>query len=164
MHSIKILVDTREQDTPSLHMRLAGLGCPYERKKLDCGDYGASYTDNNGQSVILPVAIERKMALDELCACFTRERERFQREFERAAESGIKIYLLVENASWENAFAGRYRSKVNPDALIASVLAWSIRYGFQVFFCKPESTGKLIYKIMKYELKEMLENDSGGTS
>lgn len=161
LQSMTILVDTREQDTPALHKRLNGLGCTYERQKLDCGDYGAAYTDRDGQRALLPVAVERKMALDELCCCFTRERDRFKREFERARDANIKFYLLVENASWENVLAGKYRSKLNPEALIASVLAWSIRYGFQVIFCKPESTGKLIYKIMRYELKERLENDSG---
>lgn len=161
LQSMTILVDTREKDTPVLHKRLDGLGCTYERKKLECGDYGATYTGRDGLRAVLPVAVERKMALDELCSCFTRERERFKWEFERAKNLGIKLYLLVENASWENVFAGKYRSKFNPEALIASVLAWSIRYSFQVIFCKPESTGKLIYKIMRYELKERLENGGG---
>lgn len=161
LKSITILVDTREQDTPALHRRLSGLGCAYRRQKLDSGDYGAEYTDRDGQCVALPIVVERKMALDELCNCFTRGRERFKREFERAKDAGNKMYLLVENANWENAFSGKYRSKLNPESLIASLLAWSIQYGFQVFFCKPESTGKLIYKIMRYELKELLENDGG---
>lgn len=157
LESMVVLVDTREQDTPALKTRLEGLGCPYERCKLDYGDYACRYINPAGNPQILPVFIERKMSLDELCTCFTRERKRFENEFMRIKEANIKPYLLVENASWEKVFSGTYRSKLNPSSLIASILAWSVRYRIRVTFCKSDTSGKLIYKILYYELKEFLE-------
>lgn len=69
------------------------------------------------------------------------------------------MYLIVENADWSKVFDGSYRSRLNPNALIASILAWSIRYNIQFIFCKPSECGKLIYKILYYHAKEVLEHD-----
>ena len=157
LESMKILVDTREQDTAALRARLEAFSCPWERRKLDFGDYGCAYITRGGEPAVLPVAVERKMSLDELCACFTKGLARFEREFLRAKEAGGRLYLLCENASWEKVLCGRYRSRMNPDALAASILAWSVRYGLQLLFCKPEHTGTLIQRILRYELKELLE-------
>ena len=35
LDSMVILVDTREQDTPRLRLRLNKMECPYERQKLN---------------------------------------------------------------------------------------------------------------------------------
>ena len=114
LDSMVILVDTREQDTPSLRRRLELIKCPWERQKLDFGDYSAKCRLPDGEWLDLSpkVAVERKMSFDELCACFCRGRQRFTREFERARKAGATVYLLIENASWENAFAGKYHSKM----------------------------------------------------
>ena len=88
LDSMVILVDTREQDTTSLRRRLELMNCPWERQKLDFGDYSAKCRLPNGEWLDLSpkVAVERKMSFDELCACFCRGRQRFTREFERARE------------------------------------------------------------------------------
>lgn len=163
LDSMVILVDTREQDTPSLHRRLEFAGCPWERKKLDFGDYSAKCRLPDGEWLDLSprVAVERKMSFDELCACFCRGRGRFTREFERAKAAGAAVYLLIENASWENALAGKYRSKMNPKSFVASITAWLARYRCQVIFCKAETTGVLIHEILYRELKEVLESEGG---
>ena len=160
LESMVILYDTREQDTPALRKRLEGFQCPSRRSKLDYGDYSCEYTNTQGELVSMDkkVVIERKMSLDELCTCFTSGRDRFQREFERAKNDGAKVYLLVEDGNFEKMLNGKYRSKLHPNSLIASYLAWSIRHNIQLFFCKAETTPKLIYKILYYELKEYLEN------
>lgn len=163
LKSMEILVDTREQPTERARERFGLFSCPYRRVKLDYGDYSVNCTLPNGKLLydseqIYPfVAIERKMNLDELAMCFCKERKRFEAEFIRAKEHGGKIYLIVENASWENLIAGKYRSKFNSKAFLASILAWEARYGLQLFFCKSETTGKLIYEILYRELKEYLE-------
>lgn len=155
LDSMVILVDSREQDTEQARARYEAFGCPWERRKLDFGDYTAVFSCLSLENI---VHIERKMNLSELCACFTRDRDRFKREFERARQAGAKIYLLIENASWDAAYAGRYRSKMNPAALIASMLAWLARFDCQIIMCKAESSGKLIHDILYREAKEMLEN------
>ena len=156
---LTILVDTREQDTPQARKRLEGMELPYERRKLDFGDYSAKCAMPDGNEVDFSdqFAIERKMSLDELCGCYCQSRERFTREFERARCKGAKIYLLIENATWENIYAGKYRSKMSSPALTASVLAWLARYNCQVIFCKAETSGKLIRDILYREVKERLE-------
>jgi ERCC4-type nuclease len=153
------LVDSREQDTSRLRARLKQMNCPNERMKLDFGDYSAKFPMPSGEwfSLADKVAVERKMHLDELCACYCRERERFAREFERAKEAGAKIYLLIEDATWENAYNGKYRSQMRSSALIASMLAWLARYDCQMIFCKAETSGKIIKDILYREGKERME-------
>ena len=85
------------------------------------------------------------------------ERKRFEREFERARQSGAKVYLLVEDGSWEDAYSGKYRSRMSPESLVASIQAWLARYNCQVIFCQPKTTGRLIHDILYRELKERLE-------
>ena len=151
-----VLVDTREQDTARLRVRLKDMKCEHERCKLDFGDYSAK-VPVNGEWLTLNVAIERKMDLDELAQCYCNGRKRFEREFERAQTAGAKIYLLVENATWEDAYTGNYRSKMSPQALIASILAWLSRYRCQVIFCRQRTSGRLIYDILYREAREHLE-------
>ena len=151
------LVDSREQDTPRLRRRLRDIGIPHERQKLDAGDYSAKFPLPDGSWKTVNVAVERKMSLDELANCYCSGRGRFQREFERAQKTGTKLYLLVENATWESLYAGRYRSRMKPNSFVASLLAWLARYNCQVIFCKPETTGKLIHDTLYREGKEMLE-------
>ena len=93
LDSMVILVDTREQDTPRLRLRLRRMGCPWERQKLDFGDYSAKFRLPTGDfwTLACRVAVERKMSLDELCQCYTKGRDRFQREFERAKNTGAKL-------------------------------------------------------------------------
>ncbi len=160
LESITVLVDTREQDTPQARKRLEGMKLPYERQKLDFGDYSAKCTLPNGDELNFSdmFAIERKMNLDELCGCYCRSRERFTREFERAREKNAKLYLLIENATWEKVYEGKYRSKMSAGALKASMLAWLSRYNCQLIFCKAETSGKLIADIIYREVKERLEH------
>lgn len=161
LESMVCLVDTREQDTPRLRARLKDMGCQWERKKLDFGDYSVKcdILDLSGN-----VTVERKMDLDELCNCYCKDRKRFEREFELAKQSGAKVYLLVEDGSWEDAYSGKYRSRMSPESLVASIQAWLARYNCQVIFCQPQTTGRLIRDILYRELKEALEKyepDSG---
>lgn len=160
LESMVILVDTREQPTQKLKSRLEIIGLPYERKKLDQGDYSCKCILPGGEELDFSsrVSIERKMDIDELCLCFGKERKRFEREFVRAQENGCKIYLLVENGNWEKAYNGKYQSHYNPKALIASINAFRARYSMQIDFCKEETTGRLIKDILYRELKEYLLN------
>ena len=93
LDSMKIICDTREQPTERSRQRYDSFGVPYERRKLEYGDY--TYTAQKpdgtwlyeGDEKVYPyIAIERKYSLDELAMCFTSERDRFEREFKRAKE------------------------------------------------------------------------------
>jgi len=159
LKTLTVLVDTREQPTMRYRKRLKAMGVPFERRKLDFGDYSAKVIlpTNDEISLQEAVCIERKMNIDELCNCYCQGRKRFTKEFDRAKEKGAKIYLLIESGSWESIYSGRYRSLMKPNALTASVLAWLARYNCQIIFCHPDSTGRLIKDILYREMKERLE-------
>ena len=160
LDDMRIIADTREQDTAAFRRRFAACEPVPEisRRKLDFGDYTAETTIGNDVICLADtVAIERKMSLDELAMCFGRERGRFEREFQRAQAKGARIYLAVENASWENLLAGRYRSKLPPKAFAASLAAWTARYNIVPVFCKAESFGRVAQIILRYELRNYLE-------
>ena len=160
LKNLTLIVDTREQDTDRLRRRIKQTGLSFVRQKLDFGDYSAKTTLDNGTEfdISSSVSIERKMNLDELCACCCKGRKRFTREFDRAKLAGAKVYLLIENANWEKAYNGSYRSKMSPQALTASLFAWLARYNCQIIFCKEETSGKIIREILYREMKERLEN------
>ena len=154
------LVDTREQDTPRLRARLAQMGCKHRREKLNFGDYSAEFPLPDGTTLSLAneVAIERKMDLGELCHCFCQDRTRFRKEFERAQDAGAKMYLVIEDADWEKAYNGQYRSQMKPKSLVASIFAWLARYECQIIMCQAKTSGKIIREILYREGKERLEN------
>jgi len=160
MKSFKIYVDDREHETDALNERISHFNCPAEWHRLDYGDYSATVTldDDTEFSLENKVVIERKMDIAELCKCFTSDRERFKREFERAAEAGAKTYLLIERGSWEWAYSGAYRSKMSPNSLIGSLTTWLARYNCQIIFCQQKTTGRLIYDILFHEMREALYN------
>lgn len=154
LSSMIVFVDTREQNTIRAKKRLSQVNAPIERVALSFGDYSAKC---DALDLRDKVAIERKMDLTELAHCYCQDRRRFEREFERAKETGAKLYLLVENGSLDEAYSGHYRAKVHPNSLTASMLAWLARYNCQLLFCKEENSGKVIHDVLYRELKERLE-------
>lgn len=164
LKTFKILVDSREQRTDKALKRYESFSAAWERATLSYGDYtynvrlpSGHWLLDQGEAVKGLCVIERKMSLDELASCFTHSRDRFEREFLRASEQGAKVHLLVEGASWENLINGKYRSKFTPNAYLASLLAWQVRYNIQLYFCKSETSGRLIKEILYRDLKERLE-------
>ena len=158
METFTIVYDTREHETEKLQQRLKSFGCPVVRKKLPFGDYSAFCTLPSGEIFSLEdrVCVERKEHFDELASCYTSQRARFTREFERAKEAGAKLYLLVEMASWEKAYSGIYKSKMTPQSLIGSMTTWFARYNCSPLFCQPDTTGKLIHDVLIKEMREAL--------
>lgn len=158
LKNIVVLVDTREQNTPALRRRLKDIGFQNERQKLDFGDYSAkTYIGDTEYDFSNKFCIERKMSLDEICACFCSGRKRFEKEFQRAKDAGAKTYLLIEKADFEKVYSGEYRSMMNPNSLVASLLAWLARYDCQLLFCEPGTTGQLIRDVIYREIKERFE-------
>lgn len=154
-----VIVDTREQTNEKAVERWKSFGCPIVREKLDFGDYSARFIVDGKVVFDLSkaVTIERKYDLTEIAACFCGQRDRFIREFERAKNAGAKTYLLIENASWEKAYNGSYRSQMSPKAMIASLTTWLARYNCQLIMCRAETSGKLIAEILKREAKERMQ-------
>ena len=164
LQSIEILVDTREQPTRRAMKRYERFKCPHRRCTLSYGDYSYNATLPDGNKIydvaetISPACvIERKMSLDELAALFCKGRDRFVKEFERARECNARIFMIVENANWENLLNGKYRTKMNAKAFVASLVTFMVRYNMNLVFCKEETSGDLIKEILYRDLKERLE-------
>lgn len=168
LDNFEIIVDTREQVTYRSEDRYKGFGVPYRRQTLNYGDYtynvliNGKDLHNKSCKVNGLCVIERKQNLDELAACFTRGRERFEREFERASDNNAKSYLLIENGSWDMIFEGQYRSRFRPKSFLASICAWQVRYNLTVVFCSSKHSGKLIKEILYRDIKERLERGEFG--
>ena len=168
LNTFQILVDNREQATPKAVERYKSFGVPYKRATLNYGDYCGIITLNDSEiydtahSVKASCVIERKMSLDELAMCFTRGRDRFRREMERAASNDSTVYLLVENATYEGIIKHRYRSRFSPSAFLASLTAWTVRYNLRPIFCKADTSGQLIKEILYRDMKERLERGEYG--
>jgi hypothetical protein len=79
------------------------------------------------------------------------------REFERLKISHTKAFILVENATWENILNGKYNSKMTPQSLLSSILAWVSRYNVVPIFCKAETTPRMIRELLYREAREILE-------
>lgn len=164
LSTFRVVVDTREQMTPRAAHRMKAIETPIERGTLNYGDYAANVDIdgkpllNTAETMRPACVIERKMNLDELAACLGRERGRFIRELERAKEEKAKVYLLVEDATWEKIFSHGYRSKLHPNAFFSSLLAFQARYGLTVVFCSQLVSGRIIREILYRELKEVLES------
>ena len=167
LSTFRVIADTREQNTPRAKERFEALG-DHQRATLDYTDYCGQITLPTGElyditETIRPkCCIERKMSLDELASCFTRGRDRFRREMERAAANNSVIYLLIENGSYEAIINHRYRSKYHPTAFLASLTAWTVRYNLRPVFCKAGTSGALIKEILYRDMKERLERGEFG--
>lgn len=169
LKSMQILIDSNEQLTDLARKRYSGFSVPYLRQKLDYGDYTYNFTLPDGsvlhdpdQRVFGDIVIERKMSLTELSANLCQEKARFKREFQRARDHGAKIYLLVEDASWEKLINGRYSTKFHPNAYLAALLGVMAEFDVSPIFCKQELSGKLINDILYRELKKRLERGDYG--
>jgi len=169
LKSMTVLVDSREQDTERARWRYASIGLPVERCTLDYGDYSYNATLPDGRRIydisgrVRPtVAIERKMSLDELAECFGNSRDRFEREFSRAAAAGAQMWLLVEGASWEGIYDHRYQSRMVPQSFAGSVFAFSRRYNLRLAFCSERTTGRIIRGILTRDLEDRLKGGEFG--
>ncbi len=150
---LRVIIDTREQRNEHISAYLTRKKVASEQRKLDVGDYSAELSDGSFERSFV---IERKRNLDEICGNFTSDRERFERELLRAKAYGIKVFLLIEDASWNDVFLHNYRSKLSEKALMASLLSWQVRYNVTVIFCKKENSPQVIHGLLYYAAREEL--------
>ena len=150
---LTVITDTREQENAHVLKYLDGKKIPHILRKLDIGDYSAQLDDMTFERDII---VERKHNLDEICGNLTADRDRFEREFLRATAYGTKVYLLIENATWDDVFLHNYRSKLSEKSLAASLLSWSARFNVTVLFVNSGNSGRIIHGILYYYTREKL--------
>ena len=158
LSTMVICVDSREHATAEAKKRWESFGVPYRIQALKSGDYTSEFLLPNGEKFSLEnhAVIERKLGLSEICGNFCQNRARFIREFDRIKEAGAKAYVVIEGASWEAIYNHRYHSKMDPQALVASLTAWMARYNAHIIFCRADTFPKLCREILYREAKEIL--------
>lgn len=155
---ITIIIDTREKKNDHIIKVLDQMKIKYVHKKLDAGDYAFKYNyyDSNEISKCI---IERKNSLDELATNFTKHRDRFVREFKKLTEDNC-IHLVIENTTLNDLICGKYRSNINRNSFIASLLSFESRYNIKVHFVEGNYSAFWITKLFYayyYATKKRLE-------
>ena len=97
-------------------------------RKLDIGDYTLQGFEDQ-------FAVERK-ELGDFISCMINKkdcenRDRFERELERAKEKLHRLWILVE-ADFADVLAGRFRSEIKVNAVVATIFAWLNRFPIQI--------------------------------
>ncbi|MEW6080843.1 MAG: ERCC4 domain-containing protein [Bacillota bacterium] len=147
--SLTVLHDTREQENGHILAWLDGQGIPHHRRSLETGDYSIMLPACPGlgffRKTYFAAAIERKGSVDELVETL-KDRTRFENECIRGRQLDF-FALLVEDADgFGKIVRGDYRSQYNPKALLASLTAFSHRYGFPVIYLAPDLSARWIHE------------------
>lgn len=123
----QVLIDSREQLPYAL---------PGTKEAIKTGDYTI-----RGKEEIF--SIERKSLPDMVACCCEPGRDRFGRELERA--KAFRRFWLVIEGSFGDIIGHNYRSKIHPNSVIGSLLAWSVRVpGLKVILAGNRQNGELI--------------------
>jgi len=136
MIDFTIAVDSREQRPYSFN------GYPTTVKTLQVGDYSIVGLEEH-------ISIERKEVGD-LIGCLSFDRDRFERELYKS--KSLDYFALVIEGSLKELANGEYRSKMQPQSVIQSLMAFSIRYNLPIFFAEHRQFGQRITEslLIKY--------------
>ena len=123
-----IAVDTREQKP----YRFPN----FEVKTLATGDYSIVGLEDK-------VAVERKSHADAY-ASLGGQRARFERELERLSQ--MRYAAIVVECSLQDFMKAPPLSRMNPQAAVASILGWSVKYRVCVFFAGDRRHGNALVR------------------
>ena len=140
------MCDTRERKNDHIIAYLDRHGIPWEKRKLDIGDYMI-----DGQPGLV---VDRKQSLGEVAMnLYSADRVRFYNEIRRAHDAGIRLIILCEQGGaiksfedipkWQNKYG-----KVTGRKLQDAILNLEMAYGVPVLFCDKRSTGRRIVEIL----------------
>ncbi len=156
LDDITILTDTREQKNAHITNYFDEKLIAHKSKALQVGDYSV-YLPRVPELIDRPVyydrciAVERKANLDELAGNFTRERERIKNEFARA--SNMRLFLMIEDSTFEDLIKGNYRSQYKPSAFAASLLSMEAEYNLKIMFLKRQYSGYFIHMVLRHYVR-----------
>lgn len=153
-----IIVDTREQRNEHIISYFEKHKIPWCNEKLDYGDYSIKLKSKIADRYIYctdVVTIERKRSLDEISTNLTKERERFHNEFRK---SDGKIYLLIENACYEDIELGNYNTQFNNKAFRKSLSSFEQKYNLHVHYQKNDkASGLFIYETLTAAITKIVK-------
>ena len=157
LKSMVVLVDTREKENKHITDFFDKYKIEFRFATLNYADYTFYLPRNNDLGIIRDmcfdnlIAIERKNSLEELSGNLAQNRQRFEDELLRAS---ARITLMVEDASYDDIYNKKYRTKLSEKAFTASIATFKHRYNMDVQFVSKENAGKFIYTEFYYWLRE----------
>lgn len=163
LKGITIIVDIRENENRHIIEYFKSKGLNFIERKLEYGDYSflcPSIPDLGFEepfSMEQRIAIERKHSLDELSGNLAQNRERFERELERAQSDRAKLILMVEGGSWDKIIEHKYRTDLNEKSYLASLFTFIHRYNIDIQFIPAKYAGIFIYSQFYYFLREEIK-------
>lgn len=153
-----IVVDTREQKNQHITKWFDEKGIKWCNEKLDWGDYTIKtdcphiFRDLHLQDICV---VERKANLEEISSNLTHNRDRFDAEFLRSKGT---VYLLIENAVYEDIDLGNYSTKFNQKAFRASLRRFEHAYKLHIHYQKDTTySGAFIYDKLTGALERLLK-------
>ena len=137
--------DSRERKNEHILRYFDRHGIDYEIRKLDVGDY----MFEGGT-----ISVDTKRWVDELASNMLNRNDhaRFLREAKRAADSGVKLIVLLETSKykaipdlreWRSKYSG-----ITGRALMDAIYKTHIAYGVEFLFCPKISTGRRIIELL----------------
>ena len=138
--------DSRERKNEHILRYFDRHGIDYEIRKLDVGDYMLDGNDT--------ISVDRKASVDELASNMLNRNDhlRFLREAKRAADSGVKLIVLLETSKYKSIPGLReWRSKysgISGRSLMDAIYKTHISYGVEFLFCPKISMARRILEIL----------------
>ena len=140
-----LICDSKEKKNEHILRYFDRHGIDYEIRKLDVGDY----MFEGGT-----ISVDTKRSVDELASNMLNRNDhaRFLREATRAADSGVKLIVLLETnkykaipdlREWRSKYSG-----ITGRALMDAIYKTHIAYGVEFLFCPKISTGRRIIELL----------------
>jgi ERCC4-type nuclease len=161
LSSINILVDSREQQNKHITDYFDKKNIQYSTKALSYGDYSFFIPQNNELDIPRDlyfdkeIAVERKGSLEELSGNFSQQRDRFEKEL--SLFHG-RMFLLIENANYQDICDGNYKTQYNKKSYIGSLHSFCYKYDLPfIFMPNNEYSAIYIYGTFYYYLKNIIK-------
>ena len=165
LKKVTIIIDSREKAISHITSVFNQMNIKFKIQKLDIGDYSFSYEyyDSNEISKCI---IERKNSFDELSQNFSKNRDRFKREFQKLTHDNY-CHMLIESNTLNDLIKGNYTSKISRNSFLASLLTFEYQYNIRVHFIDKNYTAFMIARLFYYYYvygKKLLEVGNGKVS
>lgn len=151
-----ILHDTKEQQNQHIIDYFEKEGIRHKARSLKTGDYTFMLEADPDFGITRDLwfsdvlAIERKNSVEELAGNIADSggTARFAREMSRFKDIQT-VYLVIENDQLDDIILHNYRSQINADSFLRTMLTWQKKSNFYINFVRRENMGKLIYELCK---------------
>ena len=168
--SMRVVVDTREQENSHIIEYFNRKKIPFVKRKLDFADYSCEvntkllglHVEAEWLSFENHVVVERKNSIDEIANCIGNDRDRFEAEFKRIKASGAKCVLLLEKFSFDHLFSDgamfkKSYTKLTDEQIAIGVNTFVARYNLHpITVVDNIHSGRIINNLLSRYAYELL--------